>query len=391
MNNHDLHLLACATQGNGGDDEARLRELVSGFHYALANFSKKEKRTAAKALIAQLRSREYDLLVLEGTGFVGGIAAILGRKLWGVPYVVSSGDAVGPFLSARHPLGEPVFRMYEKMLCANASGFIGWTPYLVGRALTFGTARGITIPGWAPFERSREELDRSRRKIRRQLGILEDTVVFGMVGSLNWSARYGYCYGAELVRAVRRARGKAIVVVVGDGSGLGKLREMAGGALGRTVYLPGRVSREEVPAWLAAMDVGSIPQSVDGVGSFRYTTKLSEYMAARLPFISNQIPMAYDLDESNLWRLPGQSPWDPVFIRALTALMDQLTPAEITARRQRLGTQMIFDRHSQIARVTAFLREVVEAEKTAKAALVHTAPSDRTPHWDTSREHQRRG
>lgn len=368
MNNHDLHLLACATQGNGGDDESRLRELVSGFQFTLANFSKRDRRSAAKELLKQLRSRRYDLLVLEGTGFAGGIAAILGRKLWGVPYVFSSGDAVAPFLSARHPAGGPVFRAYEKMLCANASGFVGWTPYLVGRALTFGAARGITIPGWAPFERTPEQLATGRQEIRQRLGIAEDTVVFGVVGSLNWSSRYNYCYGAELVRAVRQAKNGAVVVIVGDGSGLGKLCEMAGDMAGKTVHFPGRVSRDEVPAWLAAMDVGSIPQSVDGVGSFRYTTKLSEYMAARLPFISNQIPMAYDLEEGNLWRLPGQSPWDPVFLQALTELMDQLTSAEVAARRQGLSAGTLFDRSSQISRVTAFLREVIDAEKMAKTA-----------------------
>ena len=55
------------------------------------------------------------------------------------------------------------------------------------------------------------------------------------------------------------------------------LKDLAGEELGRTIILTGRVPREQVIDYLAAMDVGSLPQSVDGVGSFRYTIKLSEY------------------------------------------------------------------------------------------------------------------
>ena len=50
-----------------------------------------------------------------------------------------------------------------------------------------------------------------------------------------------------------------------------------------------------MPNHLAAFDLASLPQSVDGVGSFRYTTKLSEYLAAGLPIVTGQIPAAYDL------------------------------------------------------------------------------------------------
>jgi hypothetical protein len=106
------------------------------------------------------------------------------------------------------------------------------------------------------------------------------------------------------------------------------------------------------------MDIGSLPQSVDGVGSFRYTTKVSEYMTADLPFITTQIPLAYDLDHGNLWRLPGNSPWDPQFIDALAELMKTVDHAAISNRRD-LGANGLaeFDRERQIRRVSAFLRE----------------------------------
>ena len=138
------------------------------------------------------------------------------------------------------------------------------------------------------------------------------------MGSLGWHERAGYCYGAELVRAAARVeRDDVFVLVVGDGSGRAHLEEIAGERLGRSVLLPGAVPREEVPLALAAMDVGSLPQSVDGVGAFRYTTKISEYLAANLPVVTGEIPLAYDLDEGWLWRLPGDSPWDERYLAAL--------------------------------------------------------------------------
>jgi hypothetical protein len=177
---------------------------------------------------------------------------------------------------------------------------------------------------------------------------------------LVWSARYSYCYGAELVRAVLRTNSSAIVLIVGDGSGLEKLKQMAGSALGRTILLPGRVERSQVPGYLAAMDIGSLPQSVDGVGNFRYSTKISEYRQVGLPFVTNETPMAYDLDEGDLWRLPGESPWSEQFEAELSRLMSTMTHEQIRARRSASSASLsTFDCESQLQRCTAFLKDVL--------------------------------
>lgn len=89
--------------------------------------------------------------------------------------------------------------------------------------------------------------------------------------------------------------------------------------------------RKDVPDYLAAMDVASLPQNVDGVGSFRYTTKLSEYLAAGLPVITGQIPLAYDVGGGWLWRLPGAALWDERYVSALADVMRRLT-ADVVER-----------------------------------------------------------
>jgi glycosyltransferase involved in cell wall biosynthesis len=237
---------------------------------------------------------------------------------------------------------------------------------LTGRALAFGAPRGMTAPGWAPFARSSKELSEARSRIRAELGIPNDALVIGIVGSLAWTRRVGYCYGYELVRAISQVkRSDARVLIVGDGDGKPRLEKLAEDQLGRTVVLTGRVTRNQVPNYLAAMDVGSLPQSLDTVGSYRYTTKLSEYLAAGLPVVTGQIPLAYDLDGGWLWRLPGVAPWHDRYIQALAEWINRLTPTDLAAKRSAVPADLLeLQRDRQVARVTAFVKELL-AERGA--------------------------
>jgi hypothetical protein len=346
-----------ATQGTGSRDEDRIRALLAPLDPRVFAFRKEAKFASAVRLVAHAWRSRPDVIVMEGTGVAGGIALLVLRAAGRTRYVVSSGDAVAPYLAGRAPWLRPFAALYERLLCRGSAGFIGWTPYLVGRALTFGAPRGMTAPGWAPFSARAD----ARDELRKRLGIAEDALVFGIVGSLDWNPRVGYCYGWELVQAVRGVRDRNVVaLVVGDGSGLEHLRAAASGMNGQVV-LPGRVPREEVPAYLSAMDVGSLPQSVDAVGAFRYTTKVSEYAEAELPIVTAEIPLAYDLDDGGLWRLPGDAPWDAEYIEALTRLMEELTPDEVGAKRAAAGrSRDLFDLASQRNQVTAFVRSVAE-------------------------------
>jgi glycosyltransferase involved in cell wall biosynthesis len=210
--------------------------------------------------------------------------------------------------------------------------------------------------------------------VRAELGIAQDAIVFGLVGSLTWNSARQYCYGLELVRALERtARRDVVALVVGDGTGLPRLREAAGDRLGKSVVLPGARPAEQVLAIMYAMDVGSLPQSVDRVGSFRYTTKLSEYLAAGLPVVTGQIPLAYDLDDGWLWRLPGDAPWSNQYVDALAQLIDAVTEAQIAQRQRAVaGTASLFDVERQVRGVTAFIQNI-QAELATAPRCVSTS------------------
>ena len=292
----------------------------------------------------------------------GGLCVLALRMLRGIPYVVSSGDAVGPYLALSSHLAGLLGGAYERLLCRRCAGYIGWSPYLAGRALSFGAPRAMTAAGWAREGAAAG----SRERIRERLGIAEDALVAGIVGSLNWRSRIGYAYGAELVRAVRRTERRDLVaVIVGDGPGSEPLRELAGEDLGSRILMPGRVEPREVGEYLAAFDLASLPQSVDRVGSFRYSTKLSEYLAAGLPIVTSQIPAAYDLDEGFCWRLPGPSPWSDTYVEALARLLEGLERPALEQRRAAALAASVaaltFDRDAQVRRVGEFVRDILSS------------------------------
>jgi hypothetical protein len=350
-------LLVFATKGAGSNDETRILELLADHDLDRFAFDRASKRRNVPALLRHAHRTRPALIVMEGTGLAGGAVVLLARMLLGIPFVVSSGDAVGPFLAGTRPVLAAPAWLYERLLYRLGAGFIGWTPYLVGRAITLGARRGVTAASWTQLP----ELASGRDEVRDGLGIPRDAVVYGIVGSLDWNAHKGYCYGLELVRAVRRSgREDVAVLVVGGGSGLERLRAEAGDDLGRRVFLPGPVEQRLVTAHLAAIDVGSLPQTLDAVGALRYTTKISEYISARLPIATGRLPLAYDLADAWSWRLPGDTPWSEAYVSALADLMDRLSPADVAAARERVPPELAtFDRGDQRRRVAAFVAELL--------------------------------
>ncbi len=351
-----------ATKGSGTNEAARIQTLLSRAQETTEElpFNKGAKLQSFLGLWSQVQEKKPRLIVMEGTGIGGGLVCIAARLFLGIPYLVSSGDAVGPFIRAHHPIAGLLFELYERVLCRASAGFIGWTPYLCGRAMAFGAPRAVTAEGWVIGGNADLPPD-CRTAMRQEWGIPQDKLVVGIVGALEWNPHRNYCYGLDLVKAMKRLRRNDLcALIVGGGSGLERLRAEAGDALGKTIFIPGSVPLERVMPALSAMDAASLPQSVDGVGSYRYTTKLPEYAGARLPVITNQVPMAYDLGEGWMWRLPGSAPWDERYLAELVSLLESLTAESLEAKRQCIpNLRTLFDRDSQIARVGAFVNDLL--------------------------------
>jgi len=364
-----------STLGSGSNEEARIMALLARFQPQVIPFDRKAKWQGFKRIFKILWREQPALVVMEGSGLAGGLALLAGRLLAGVPYVVSSGDAIGPWVGRQVFWAGPLFGLYERILCRFAAGFIGWTPYLVGRAMTFGTKRGMTAAGYAPFPLAPDQREVRRKAVRDELKIPPDAIVFGLAGSLAWNRQVRYCYGLELVQAcLKTDRSDVHVVVVGDGDGREIMGRLAGDLLGRRVHIPGRVPQDRVMDYLAAMDVASLPQSQDAAGAFRYTTKVSEYISAGLPVVTSQIPMAYDLDCGYMWRMPG-SPWDPAFVDSLARLMTTITKDELQQKKTVVPPVLPdFDLPRQVERTTAFITDLLMDDRRTPLSPRHIPP-----------------
>lgn len=361
MSTSSTPIMCFATKGHGDIEEERILSLLEPLAPSLYAFDRSRKLRSAIGLARAVLAERPRLVVMEGTGTAGGLTLLVLDALWGIPFVFCSGDAVGPYLELRSRALGLAGGLYERLLCRRCAGYVGWTPYLVGRALSFGARRAMTAPGWTRGRIS----EGARERVRARLGIPADALVVGLAGSLHWNERLDYTYGAELVRAIALVqRDDLVVCVIGEGSGRSRLEELAGADLGTRVLLPGRVPPAEVPDYLAAFDAGSLSQSVDKVGSFRYTTKLSEYFAATLPIITAEVPLAFDLDEGCMWRLPGHAPWSPVYVGALAQLMQSISAQDVAQRRQAMARRKCepFDLAVQQRRMSAFL-ETLLAER----------------------------
>ena len=218
----------------------------------------------------------------------------------------------------------------------------------------------MTAAGWSPVQYSESDALAARTRIRAQYNIAPDAIVIGIVGSLTWSPTVSYCYGLELVNAVKQLKRQDVhVLIVGDGDGREQITAAAAGH--PRIHFTGQVPMEQTLNYMAAMDIASLPQSVDGVGSFRYTTKISEYLAAGVPVVTGQIPLAYDFMGAWLWRLPGDAPWDPVYVDAVRDLLASITRDEIAARAAACPRTLdTFDQKLQIDRATAFIADLIQ-------------------------------
>ncbi len=356
-------ILGIVTGGPG--DARRLRTLTAALpletHIVEVDRSRPRRESAA-AIRKALVSRPWDLAILEGTGVAGGLNLIRAAVERRTRYLVSSGDPIGGFFrTVRGRAAGAAFERYEKTLYRRSEGFIGWSPYLTGMALKMGAPRGVTVEGGVDLQAYALPTDGQRAAARAELGIPPHHLVLGVVGSLTWS-RQQYCYGLELIEALRRTRrGDVSVVIVGDGDGRARLDERVPDRLRDRVAFTGRVPAERVPIILRAFDIGFVTQTLDGLGSYRLTTKLPEYMASGVPVAMSPVPGYFDYVENAGWALPEGHPASPAFHQLLAIWIDGLTRDEVDQRRApaRHAAELRFDYARLSRRFAAFVEHVL--------------------------------
>ena len=370
MNDSARPRILCINAGGVGDLHGiRVRQLARYLDADVEIFDldKSNSRLRNARLVWKLvHSADWDLVYQESTGIGVGAPLILAALLGRLKYVVSTGDPVGGFFrNVKGPAVGWLFERYERLLYRRCAGFVGWTPYLTGMAVKMGARRAVTIEGAVDTNLVGTAGDAEKSQAKAELGIPADHIVCGLVGSIKWSPRQQYCYGLELVAAAGMiARDDMTFLIVGDGDGMDTLRSRLTPDAEDKVVFTGRVAPERVADVLKAMDVGFITQTLDGLGTYRLTTKMPEYLSAGVPIAMSPTPGFFDYVGEAGWPLPPFHPASDAFHKGLARWLDSLTTDDIQQRRALARTiaERVFDYEVVGPRFRRFINSILESK-----------------------------
>ena len=362
-----MSILCINTHGPGGQDERRICLLTRslGTEVVVHHLDRTcSYQRAMQRLQRCIQSRTWDLIYQEGTGIAGGATLIQAARRRGQKFIVSSGDPVGGFFRVtKGPALGALFHAYERQLYRACAGFVGWTPYLTGAALALGARRGVTVEGGADLDTFVPFAPAERRAAKESLGLDPSHLVCGVVGSLRWTPRQSYCYGLELVEILKRLKRPDIsVLIIGDGSGKAILQQRVPDHLRSRIVFTGRLPEPEVVRAMNAMDIGFITQTLDGLGNFRLTTKLPEYLACGLPVAMSPVPGFYDYASGAGWALPARHPASTQFHERCAAWLEDLDREEIAEKAQAARPLAFrhFDYNVLSKRFRLFVEDILE-------------------------------
>jgi glycosyltransferase involved in cell wall biosynthesis len=126
--------------------------------------------------------------------------------------------------------------------------------------------------------------------VRTDLGIDDDELAVGVVGTLNYSKKQGVGYGWTLIEAIAKLDESAPVkaVLIGGGDGLDyfkdRIQELG---IEDKVVLTGHIQHEDLPSYLGALDVGVLVKPDHPADKMAPTMKLPEYLSAGLYVIAD--------------------------------------------------------------------------------------------------------
>jgi glycosyltransferase involved in cell wall biosynthesis len=372
---------------NGGPESAMGVRAASFERHLRSEFSvRTAHRTAGKvASIARLfrfliRERPAVVYVFD-MAFSGVLGAATHKLIRRTPLVIDTGDVI-----------------YE---LARSSGMRGWLGLALTRALeefslrvadvivvrgTFHeqylTERGVQDVVVVQDGVDTDEFQSAGGdRLRRELGI-DGVLTVGLVGTSVWSERLQMCYGWELVELMRLLKDEPVKgVVIGEGSGVGRLKEQARryGVDGDILFL-GYVPYTDLPRHLAIIDICLSTQTNDLVGRVRTTGKLPLYMAV------GRYILASDVGEASLVLGPDM-------LVEYNGVRDGDYPERLAARvrallkhperlRKASSNQMVareqFDYAVLSERVATLLRRLASAQRNAATELSHLRePNDR--------------
>lgn len=236
------------------------------------------------------RKTRPDLIYVVSIGYSGIFAAIAAKLLFGPRLIVDTGDAVYELLKTMGNVGflqtqlvkllEQAAFKYSDVIIVQGSSHKKWLEKR-GYKNVFHIPNGVAASSVNPVNGS---------NLRKKLG-LEHYFIVGVMGSIVWSNKLEMCYGWDLIEALSLLKELPVKgIIVGDGTGLPKLRELARqkGIEDRVIFT-GHLPYSEIHDYLYLMDVCLSTQTNNLAGEVRTTAKLPEYLACGRYVIATEV------------------------------------------------------------------------------------------------------
>jgi glycosyltransferase involved in cell wall biosynthesis len=229
-------------------------------------------------LVRLLRAAKVDVLHLHLIGYTGGRWAVLAGKLARVPALITTVHIA--------PSGPESLRVMLERRIINlmVDRFIAVSRVTQERQIRYlhqSAHKTVVIPNAVELSRYRDVPKASREFILRKQGIPRDAAVIGCVARLSEGKGLNYLIDAmpDIVARVPRAH----ALLVGDGPSRADLERQAS-ALGVRDRVHFAGYHQDIPAWLAAMDVFLLPSLSEAL-----PLSILEAMAAGLPIVATAV------------------------------------------------------------------------------------------------------
>lgn len=246
------------------------------------------KWASARAFYAAMRRSPPDIVYVEGLGYAGLSAALTAKARYGTRVMLSTGDAAYALaLSSMTFFKAQAVGLMELVALRCTDTIVVWGSYHQELLLRRGFRNVFWIPGGVDTSRFRP-MDVA--DLRSRMGVA-DRLTIGVVGSINFSRKHQFCYGWEIVEAVRLLKGQPVVgLIVGVGDGLPFLhKKVAEYGVEDQVIFTGWIDHDELPKYINLIDVCVSTQSADLVGQVRITAKVPEYLACGRYIIASDV------------------------------------------------------------------------------------------------------
>jgi glycosyltransferase involved in cell wall biosynthesis len=289
--------------------------------------------------------RQPNAVLYERHAYFMFMGVLLGNWLKR-PVILEVNELAG-FTRARGLILERLARSIDAWVFSHSSHILCVSHVLALEALQrgAGSERVHVLPNAIDPNRFRRM--ESSQSLRPRLG-LEGSIVIGHVGLFYRWDRLDVLM--EVVKSIRGQHPNVKVLLVGDGPEMDNLK-LTAFRLGmeREVVFPGPVSRDEVPAYIDAMDICVLPDS----NAFGSPIALFEFMAMGKPCVVPDLGPMRDVIHDNATGIMFPHGDYIALKKSLLRLVED------SALRNQIGaraTQIVFERHTW----TANARSVVQ-------------------------------